>query len=253
MRHDALETLLSAEYTKLSDMSGYVRSPIAMHDDGTMIGAYVVDVPGDRVRITDDAQVLFHAMANGVAPNVNRGRQYQAIAEQCGIELSEDGELFIVCDEGMAPYYMARFLEAADRISFLSVSHRQKPTGRFEKTVGDALAAYFSQRVVRRISIPGASGHNLIFPFMLDENSSTPIVIQPVAATEGKLDWGNVYHAVGKFADLKNNRSFNSRRIAVLEAADDDVSQQAKAALSETASVIVYSSPRQLAGALKAA
>lgn len=253
MRHDALGTLLAAEYTKLSDVSGYVRSPIAMHDDGTMIGAYVVDVPGNRLRITDDAQILLHAMANGVAPNSNRGRQYQSIAEQCGMELSEDGELFVICDERMASYYMARFLEAADRISFLSVSHRQKPTGRFEKTVGEALVAYFAQRVAKRVSVPGASGHNLMFPFMLDEHSSSPIVIQPVSANEGKLDWGNVYHAVGKFTDLKNNRSFQSRRIAVLEAADDDASQQAKAALSETASVVVYANPHQLASVLKAA
>lgn len=224
-----------------------------MHDDGTMIGAYVVDVPGRKLRITDDAQILFHAMANGVTATAARARQYQAIAEQCGLTLSEDGELHVVCDEQMASYYMARFLEAADRISFLSVSHRQKPTGRFEKTVGDALDTYFRKRVVKRISVTGASGHSLKFPFMLDENSANPVVIQPVSATDGKLDWGNVYHAVGKFTDLKNNRGFHSRRIAVLEAADDGDAQQAKAALSETARVVVYRSPHQLADVLKAA
>lgn len=253
MRHDALSTLLAADYTRLSDVSGYVRSPIAMHDDGTMIGAYVVEVAESRLRITDDAQILFHAMANGVAPTAGRGQQYQTIAAQCGMELSEDGELFVVCDENMAPYYMARFLEAADRISFLSVSHRVKPTGRFEKTVGDALDSYFAQRIGKRVSVPGASGHNLKFPFVLDESSSNPAVIQPVPATEGKLDWGNVYHAVGKFTDLKNNRGYHTRRIAVLEAADDDTAQQAKAALSETASVVVYRNPQQLADVLRAA
>lgn len=253
MRHDFFANCLTTEYTRLSDISGYLRSPIAMHDDGTMLGAYLVEAGEGRIRVTDDAQILLHAMINGVPSTTGRSGVYRALAEQCGVRLSDDGELFVECEEESAPYYVARFLEAADRISYLSVSHRQKPSGRFEKAIGEALQLHFHSRLAKRVGVRGASGHTLKFPFMLDETSACPVVIQPVSATDGRLDWGNVYHAVGKFTDLKNNRGINTRRIAVLEASEDLASTQAKAALSEIATVVVYRSADQLAGVLKAA
>ena len=96
----------------------------------------------------------------------------------------------------------------------------------------------------------------LQFPFALDGDSENPVIIQPVSNADGNLSWGNVYNAVGKFTDLKNNQGRPSRRIAVLEASDNDNFSQAKVALSGTARVVVFrevSGEKALICALKAA
>lgn len=253
MTYESLAHAIGGSFHRLSATSGYISSPLVMPEDGTVIGAYVIDAANRQVRITDDSDVLYRASVNGVTHSPSRVRQVQSIAEGLGLSLSNDGEIHVTCAEADAPYYLARFLEAADRIAFLCLGYRPKTTTRFERKVGEVLQTAFPERLVRAATLTGASGHALRFPFMLNGGSDRKTVIQPIAAKEGRIDWTNVYQALGKFIDLKNNPVANLRRIAVLEGIDDQNVEQAKAALSDASSVIIYRDRRQFIETLQQA
>lgn len=237
---------LGGEYTPLSEKSGYLRTPLTIPWSGTIICAFLVrDLPG-QLRITDDSAILFDALSHSVRSSPARGRALRAIAEQCGVKLSEEGELYVHCNEDDAPYYVARFLEAADRIAYASMGMRPKASERFEMEVGTVLDRVFENRVRRQVVASGASGHTLRFPFAIAGMATHDTIIQPVSAgPNGQADWGNIYKAAGKLMDAKNNLALQFRRCAVLEAADgEDALAQARAVLAESANVLVFNEER---------
>jgi len=250
MNYDNLAATIGGTYRQLSPISGFISSPLVMPEDGAMLGAYVIDAPDDRVRITDDSNVLYRAMLHGVVHSSARLKQIQETASRHGISLSDDGELFLTCRRDDAPYFLARYLEAVDRISFQCIGYRPKASSRFERRVGQVLQEEFPDQLIRSPALVGASGHPLRFPFMLGAEGASQAVIQPVAAKDGKVDWAGVYHAVGKFIDLKNAGPNAVRRITVLEGMGDTNIEKAKVALADTSTVIVYRERAQFVRAM---
>ena len=223
----------------------YLESPISLSFDGTLIGAYVQDIGQGRVRITDNADTLFHAMTMGVSPNANKAAKLAAIAADCHIALSESGELHASCAEKDVPYYMARFIEAASQISQACDAWRPAPISKFEKIVSKALRAGFPKRVKGDYEVQGASGHNLKFQFALDVESGNPQIIQTVSAQDDKPHWLSVYSTLGKMVDLKNAAP-QARRLVILESANPQDVGKAASALAESASVLVFKTASQL-------
>jgi hypothetical protein len=168
------------------------------------------------------------------------------------VSLSDDGEVFATCDIDELPYYLARFLEASDRIAYAANGFRPKPSSAFELVLARVLAKAFPARVKRNFKVYGASGHQLTFPFVMDPTAQTPKFIQAVAANDGKANWSSVYQALGKMTDLKNNVAQPSRRIVVMEAIPAKDIQQASTALADAAAVIIYRSADELVQRLAA-
>lgn len=237
-------------FVRLSERGGYVRSPFIVPGDGATIGAYLLE-EGDDVRITDDGDILFNAMVNGVESSASRARKFADIAEQSGVCLADTGELTVRCKAADVPYYLARFFEAADRIAYVSHGMRPRPMDLFDHRVDAILGRAFTTSFTRNASVVGASGHTLRFPFSLDVPAA-PILIQTVAAKDGKVDWGSVYKAVGKLSDARSAQGNRSPLFAVLEDAGDGM-DQAKNALAATASVVVLRNDDQLVSALRQA
>ncbi len=210
-----------------------------------MIGAYVQDLGQGRVRITDNADTLFHAMTMGVAPNATKAAKLATIAAECHFALSESGELHTSCTQADVPYYMARFIEAASQISQACDLWRPAPISKFEKIVSRALRSGFPKRVKRDFEIQGASGHELKFQFALDVGSTHPKIIQTVSAQDGTPHWLSVYSTLGKMVDLKNAAP-QTRRLVILESANPQDLSKAASALAESASVLVFSTASQL-------
>ncbi|MBD8592330.1 DUF1828 domain-containing protein [Pseudomonas sp. CFBP 8758] len=223
----------------------YLESPISLSFDGTLIGAYVQDLGQGRVRITDNADTLFHAMTMGVSPNANKAAKLSSIAAECHISLSESGELHASCNESDVPYYMARFIEAASQISQACDAWRPAPISKFEKIVSKALRSGFPKRVKRDYEIQGASGHDLKFQFALDVESGNPQIIQTVSAQDDRPHWLSVYSTLGKMVDLKNAVP-QARRLVILESANPADLSKAASALAESATVLVFQTPHQL-------
>lgn len=229
----------------------YLESPISLSFDGTLIGAYVQDIGQGRVRITDNANTLFHAMTMGVSPNANKATKLAAIAADCHMSLSDNGELHVSCSEAEVHYYMARFIEAASQISQACDAWRPAPISKFEKIVSKALRAGFPKRVKRDYEIQGASGHDLKFQFALDVDSGNPQIIQTVSSQDDRPHWLSVYSTLGKMVDLKNAVP-QARRLVILESANPSDLGKAASALAESASVLVFTTPTQLIDDIRA-
>lgn len=236
--------------THIRDDLVYMESPISLAFDGNLIGAYVQDIGRGRVRISDNADTLFHAMSIGVAPSVPRGKRLAGMAADFSMTLSEGGEIFAACDKAEAPFYLARFIEAAFSISQACEQWQPAAESKFEKIVLKALRASFPAQIKRNFEIRGASGHQLKFPFALGVGTDTPQVIQAIGEQNGHPNWPSVYHTLGKMLDLKNAVPM-ARRIVVLENSDAIEISRAATALSECASVVIYSDANQLAEDLK--
>jgi hypothetical protein len=235
--------------THIRDDLVYLESPISLAFDGNLIGAYVQDIGRGLVRISDNADTLFHAMSAGVAPSVQRGKKLATLATEYQVSLSETGELFVACRKEDTAFYLARFIEAAAFISHACEQWQPAAESKFERVVSRALKISFPNKVKRNFEIRGASGHQLKFPFALDIETDSPQVIQAIGAQNEHPNWPSVYHTLGKMIDLKNAVP-RARRIVVLEQADELELSRAATALSECASVIVFSTPQQLATAL---
>jgi len=248
-----ISTQLGFQCSSIREGLSYVQSPLTLAFDGLLIGAFVQDIGRGLVRISDNADILFTAMTHGMAPNAKRAKRFSAIAQESGISLSDNGELYTTCPEGQAGFYIARFIEAASRIGNACDDQLIIPVSKFEKTVGRALTTGFSKRFKRSFALVGASGHQLVFPFVIDPGTPQQRIIQTISSGKsGKPSWGSVYGAIGKMGDLKNSGD-KTRRIVVMQDGDPDTVQQATIALAQTASIIIYKSDASLIEALKAA
>ena len=223
----------------------YLESPMTLAFDGTLIGAYVQNMGLGRVRITDNADILFHAMTMGVTPNASKAAKLSSIATDCHVTLSEHGELHASCSEVDAPYYLARFIEAAGQISQACDHWRPVPISKFEKIISKALRAGFPKRVKRDFEMQGASGHQLRFQFALDVDGPRPQIIQTVSSQDDKPHWLSVYNTLGKMVDLKNATP-STRRLVILQSANQKDIGKAASALAECADVLVFSTQEKL-------
>ncbi|WP_177325215.1 MULTISPECIES: DUF1828 domain-containing protein [unclassified Pseudomonas] len=220
--------------------------------DGNLIGAYVEDIGRGRVRISDNADTLFHAMTVGIQPTASRGRKLADIAADNHVHLSDDGELFVACDKENASFYLTQIIDAAASISYACSQWQVASESRFDRVVSDALKKSFPGKVKRNFTITGASGHQLKFPFAIDVETPEIQVVQTVSAVNGVPYWPSVYQALGKMIDVKNAIPSIRRTVIFEEAAANEISK-ASAALVECASVLIYSTPAQLTKGLRAA
>lgn len=235
----------------ISDDVLFVESPISLAFDGKLIGAYVQALGNGNVRISDNADTFFAALSHDIAINANKAKKLAEIASNCGIFLADNGELFITCKEDQTGFFLARLVEAAERIGFLCDGYRPTVLSQFEKVIANDLKPFFENRLKRNHRLLGASGHQLEFPFVIDPDRESPICVQTIALRDGKANWSSIYQTVGKMADIKNAAG-SIRRKVILEAGDEAANRQAAVALAETASVIIYSGRDALITALAA-
>jgi Domain of unknown function DUF1828 len=237
MNHDAIATALCGRYTKLAESSGYLESNWTFPNDGALIGAYILAVDGERVRVTDDGDIVFNAAVAGAEVTRSRAERYRAMTEKFGLSLGDDGAISTICTLEDLPYAIARYVQAASAIAQASLKHRPRDNERFERIIGILLEAQFGKRVTRRPEVVGISGHQLRFPFGLDLNSQAPALIQTISADDHQTSWKSVYEAGGKFSDIRSAHS-SFRLIAVLESAND--TEKAGRYFAGAADVVVY-------------
>lgn len=235
----------------LSEGVLYVESPLALAFDGQSIGAYVQELGGGRIRVSDNADTLFCALTHGFSASPARNRKLQGIAGQSGVELSDDGELFAVCEADRAGYYVARLVEAALRVSQVCAEQLTPAARDFQAQVDQFLTSHFSERLSRNSKFYGASGHQLRFPFALDAASGAPTLIQHMPVNGGAPDWDVVYQTAGKMADIRNAIP-QSKRFVIVQAGDQDELSKAITALSDSARAIHYANLDLALGALAA-
>lgn len=218
-----------------------VWSPFTYGGDGQAIGLYVEKLTSGY-RITDAYESLMHASAMGA--NITPAR-LDAVrkATHFSVNVSDGGEIYASVAEHELGIGVASVLNAS-----LAVSHfesRWKPRARaesFAKAVATVLESALGARVIRNVSVVGASGHQLDLPLAV-QTADSLIYVQPVAAdAEDKVDWQAVYASYGRMTDLKGANIEGTSRLVVMEdAANDAETKKALKVLSASAGVIQYS------------
>lgn len=222
----------------------YLESPLTLAFDGNLIGAYVQDLGGGKVRISDNADTLFAALTHGLKPTADKGRKLAALVAEKGLELSDDGEIFKSCTDKQLGFYLARFIEAAEHVGFACQDSLPSPVSKFDKVIASALKVAYPQHLKTDYRIVGASGHQLVLPFAIEPDHAPVTLIQTVSSSkQGKVDWSTVYRAVGKLLDIKNAHSGLERVVILEPSSTNEDDRKAATALAEAASVIVYTGP----------
>lgn len=224
----------------------YVESPFAYGFDGQLIGGYMIRKQGDQVKITDNADLMFQAMVNGVVPHKATAQKVRRIVEKQGLELSPEGEIFAFAKEAEIPALMARLFEASIRSADVLGAAITKDVSKFEKVVGKRLRTVYGNRVRANYQEVGASGHQLRFPLaILAQDGAASALIQTVSSFDGTPHWASVYNTVGKMLDLKEANG-DIQRFAVIEPAGSESLAQAKKVLSQATTVLLYEPDMEL-------
>ncbi len=218
-----------------------VWSPFTYGGDGEVVGLYVESYSGG-FRITDNAESLMHASSMGI--KISKVRM-EALRRASGssVKISDGGEIAITVDKDHIGEGVASVLNAAMAVShFESIWTPRNKSESFIKIVADALESTVGDKLLRKVSVVGASGHQLELPLALKIGNSLSY-IQPIAANDDLLvDWNNVYAGFGKMMDLKNAGADSSARIVVIEdASNDSEIPKAITMLAMCASVVKYS------------
>lgn len=223
--------------------SGAMRllTPFTYGEDGELIGVYVEPI-GDRLRVTDHADSLFHASAMGATLNKQR------LARLAGMmrgraTLSPGGEIsaMVEREEDLAEAVID-VVDSALVVSHLEASWLPKAhDADFQYRLERLLAPSLGVRLKRRAKVVGASGNQLEIPLMIVFSGGARYV-QPVARGQKGLDWSNVYKAYGKMADLKQAGADDEARYVVIE---DDLDSaeidNAVSFLADSANVLRFS------------
>lgn len=215
-------------------------SPFNYWNDGQLVGLYLEKMT-NGYRITDNCESFMHASSMGINLSLSKLNAVRRAAGP-GVSLSDGGEIASFVSEEDLGRGLSSVLGAALAVAnFESQWTPKNRTDSFVKVVASALEEVVGDRLLRKVSIKGASGHQLELPLAVRGDSAL-VYIQPIAVSdEGKIDWKNVYAGFGRMVDLKNAGVEGSFRTVVLEeSANDSDMKQAALLLAESASVVRY-------------
>lgn len=229
-------------YTCAPRANGALRvwSPFTF-DDGEHLAVFLEPTADGQWLVTDHADALMHASACGAS--ISKSKLERIRQRSDSVVITEGGALSIVATRETLPDAVTQVLNTAIAISHLESAWRPKShEQRFVSIVGKDLAMVAGKALQRDVAVSGGSGHQVVFPFVIDDPVMGPQYIQPVAYGDERLDWANVYKAHGKMFDLKGAGAEDSQRIVVIEdqLGDEEVGK-AVTLLSYTAMVLLYS------------
>lgn len=229
-------------YTCAPRQNGALRlwSPFTF-DDGEHLGLFLEPSDNGQWLVTDHADTLMHASALGA--KLTQSKLNKIRAQFTDVKISEGGALIAVTGQDNLARTVTDVLNVAIAISHAEEGWRPKTREqKFIATVGQELDAVAGKKLLRGVSVRGVSGHQMEFPFAIDDASVGRQFIQPVAYGDERVDWGNVYKASGKMFDLKSAGAEDGQRIVIVEDdPDDEELGKAVTLLSYTAKVLLFS------------
>lgn len=213
--------------------------------DGEHLGVFLEPSGQGQWLVTDHADALMHASALGA--NITKARLDRVRNRLGGVQLSEGGALSLVTGQDGLPNAVTAVLNAAIVISLAERDWLPKTQEeRFNSLLGKELETVAGTRLRRKVAVTGVSGHQIEFPFVVDDPESGAQYIQTVAHGDERLDWGDVYKAGGKMLDLKSAGADDSQRIVIVEdQPGDEELGKAVTLLGYTAMVLLYSHREQ--------
>lgn len=229
-------------YTCAQRQNGALRlwSPFTF-DDGEHLGLFLEPSGNGQWVVTDHADTLMHTSAHGA--KLTRPRLDKIKERFSTVRISEGGALVAVTDEDNLVHAVTDVLNTAIAISHAEESWRPKSREqKFIAAVGQELEAVVGNKLLRKVTVTGVSGHQIEFPFAIDDPVAGRRLIQPVAYGDERVDWAGVYKASGKMLDLKSAGAEDGQRIVIVEdMPGDEELGKAATLLSYTAMVLLFS------------
>lgn len=218
-----------------------VWTPFTYGNDGEVV-AFYIEKAADNFRVTDNAASLMHAASLGINLTDSRLNKLRRVWGN-DISVSGGGEISRIATADTLKEAVAAVINAS-----MIVSHHESgwlPKSKslsFNEEVGKVLLEAVGEKALKRnVTVPGASGHQIEIPFVI-EKEEAHTYIQPVAYGEDRLDWDNVYRGLGKMLDLKNAGASDEARAVVIEdTVSDDEIAKAITLLTISCSVIHFS------------
>lgn len=229
-------------YTCAPRQNGALRlwSPFTF-DDGEHLGLFLEPSDNGQWLVTDHADTLMHASAHGA--KLTPARLDKIRAQFAAVKISEGGALMAVTGQDNLARAVTDVLNTAIAISHAEESWKPKTREqKFIAAVGQELEAVAGKTLQRSVTASGVSGHQIEFPFAIDDPAIGRRFIQPVAYGDERVDWGNVYKASGKMFDLKSAGAEEVQRVVIVEdSPGDEELGKAVTLLSYTAMVLLFS------------
>ena len=218
-----------------------VWTPFTYGNDGEVVALYV-EKENDKFRVTDNAASLMHAASLGVNLSARRMERLRGIWGS-DVTVSDGGEISRLVNADALKEGVAAVINAS-----MTVSHHESswlPKSRavsFNEEVGRVLAEAVGEAMLKRnVVVPGASGHQIEIPFVIEKDDRQTF-IQPVAYGDENVDWDNVYRGLGKMIDLKNAGAVDESRAVVIEdRVPDDEINNAITLLTIACTVVYFS------------
>lgn len=223
----------------------FIESPFTLGFDGEQLGAYVQTLPDGNALITDDGQILFTAHTHGINIRSSLLERLVDRGRPLGIELGRDGDFHTNCKASVLRDRLADFFEGCLGIGHTLQDAYPTAPATFDDRLNDALKRRFPKRVRRQFSVVGASGHQYQFPFVLDPGTPSQRLIHTVSGSTKSLRWSSVTQALGALVDV-SRLTPSAELFVIIEGGPRDTIDQAKSALVEEASVIVYHNEQSL-------
>lgn len=215
-------------------------SPFTYGNDGDVIALYVEKTP-QGYRVTDNCESFMHASAMGISltPAKLDAVRRASTHPDC---VTSGGEIVAYVEDKDVGIGVARVLNAS-----LAVSHFEsawKPrikSDTFTKTVGNVLEESLGSRLLRNVTVTGASGHQLELPLAV-QSGKRVLYLQPISTNaENRIDWKSIYAGFGRMADLKQAGIEPGSRIVILEeASDPSEMKSALTMLNDSANVVQF-------------
>ena len=237
MNCQSLLSNIGFECKKLDADTLRIWSPFSYGSDGELIGVYV-EKRGDRYHVSDNAEALMHASAMGVKLTDKRVDAVRR-ATVGEVQISRGGVISATVEDARVHEGVVAVLNAALAVGHFETAWAPRVRSEsFAKLVGDILEAELGERLLRDVSVTGASGHQLELPFAINGRAEL-IYIQPVAAEDERINWTNVYSGFGKMTDLKNAGAESGARVVVIEDAPADTEMPKAISLLAMSSTVV--------------
>lgn len=214
-------------------------------DDGEHLGVFIEPVGHGQWLVTDHADALMHVSSLGA--NLTRSRLDRIRSRLGQVQLSEGGVLSQIAPQDDLPNVVTAMLSAAIDISRAELDWLPKSKEeRFNSLLCKELETAAGKQLQKKVVVTGVSGHQIEFPFAVNNPKTGIQYIQTVSHGDDRLDWGDVYKAGGKMLDLKSAGADDDQRIVIVEdePGDEDLGK-AVTLLSYTAMVLLYSHRKQ--------
>lgn len=235
------------ECTPSGDRSVRAISPLALGDDGRHAAFYLAQPDATTFYLTDAGESAMHASAFGAeltrarinTLNATHGVQFAKIETDCSITAS-----------GPIQDMQVALWDAVKLAMSLSFNTRKWSPKldqmRFRALVEKILMELVGKdHLLKSARAQGMSGHMVEFPFAIKAENDTLYYIEPIALTNGKIDWQHVYQVHGKLSDVKQADEKNHRLVIFEDGAPEIEFGRASTLLAQSASIKSLSQANQ--------